>query len=270
MKYLHKKKFLIMTMAEKIRGFLRTVSGIPPLTLKGCVDKDSIINYTIRGNILQSSTPDHNSPAEMKVVGDFDESTGKYKVPITIDGEHTVNIYLDNPLRSIGKWRDYIDFEKKQLVRYIYSEKITKVREMSSMTGTYKVFLSNISKNPDSSTHGTYIGPAISNFFSTAVKDGYDYYQSLTSMGGVIGSYRTGAGASTVAYTFSDSRIKSVSAATAAIGNGFEVCYVLANPTAEHIDLPEVVAKTGTVICSVDTKTPPSNMKVSYYSYYKE
>lgn len=47
-----------------------------------------------------------------------------YKIPITIsDGTDTktTNIYLDEPLRKIGDYADYIDFENKKVVRKISS-----------------------------------------------------------------------------------------------------------------------------------------------------
>ena len=49
MTYLQKKKLAFMSIVNSVKGFVRKVSGIPPLTLPNCVDAESMINYTIEG-----------------------------------------------------------------------------------------------------------------------------------------------------------------------------------------------------------------------------
>lgn len=71
-----------MSIVNSVKGFVRTVLGIPPLTLPDCVDTDSIINYTIDGNSVQDGTPTPEAPVEVESVGAYDESTGKYKIPV--------------------------------------------------------------------------------------------------------------------------------------------------------------------------------------------
>jgi len=48
------------------------------------------------------------------------EPYGKYKIPITVkdefENQKTTSIFLDEPLRKIGDYADYIDFENKKLV----------------------------------------------------------------------------------------------------------------------------------------------------------
>ena len=70
MKYLEKKKLAFMSIVNQIKGFVRTVLGIPPLTLPDCVDEDSIINYTIDGNSVQDGTPTPENPVEVECVGE--------------------------------------------------------------------------------------------------------------------------------------------------------------------------------------------------------
>lgn len=55
MNYLQRKKLAFMSIANKIKGFIREVSDTPPLTLEDCVDSDSLIDYKIYGNSFQSS-----------------------------------------------------------------------------------------------------------------------------------------------------------------------------------------------------------------------
>ena len=84
MNYLQKKKLaLFMNLARKIKGFAIWLIGIPPLTLHDCVDNKSISDYSIKGN----------------GVGDYDEETGKYKIPVKCSG-----INLFNPEEVIAKF----------------------------------------------------------------------------------------------------------------------------------------------------------------------
>ena len=43
----------------------------------------------------------------------------KYKIPITINDSVTINIYLDEPLRKIGDYADYVDFKRKKVIRNV-------------------------------------------------------------------------------------------------------------------------------------------------------
>ena len=72
MRYLEMKKRAFMSIVNSLKGFVRTVIGTPPITLYDCVDENSIINYTISG----------------ENVGDYDEESGKYKIPVKISGKN--------------------------------------------------------------------------------------------------------------------------------------------------------------------------------------
>ncbi|MBO5725586.1 MAG: hypothetical protein J6S00_00815, partial [Clostridia bacterium] len=94
-------------------GKWETTQGIPPLTLEKSLGKD-LRDYKIYGNSFQDGTPTPDTPIEVESVGEYDETTGKYKIPIisSASGETIeTNIYLDEPLRKIGDYADYIDFE---------------------------------------------------------------------------------------------------------------------------------------------------------------
>ena len=77
-----------MSIVNSVKGFVRSVLGIPPLTLPDCVDEDSLINYTISGNSVQNGTPTPENPVEVESVGDYDEETGKYKIPVICSGKN--------------------------------------------------------------------------------------------------------------------------------------------------------------------------------------
>lgn len=56
MNYLQKKKLAFMSIVNRVKGFIRTVTGVFPLRLTNCVDEENIIDYTIYGNSVQGDT----------------------------------------------------------------------------------------------------------------------------------------------------------------------------------------------------------------------
>jgi hypothetical protein len=74
MTYLQRKKLAFMSIVNSVKGFVRKVSGIPPLTLPNCVDEESMIDYTIEGNSIQDGTPSPDNPIEIESVGDLTEN----------------------------------------------------------------------------------------------------------------------------------------------------------------------------------------------------
>lgn len=51
----------------------------------------------VGGRTVQDGVPTPDAPVDVKGVGDYDEETGKYKIPVSCNGEIT-NIYLDSPV----------------------------------------------------------------------------------------------------------------------------------------------------------------------------
>lgn len=74
MNYLQKKKLAFMSIANRIKGFVQTVTGALPLTLTNCVDNKSIINYKLYGQCVQDGIPTPNNPIEVQSVGDFSKN----------------------------------------------------------------------------------------------------------------------------------------------------------------------------------------------------
>ena len=83
MNYLQRKKRAFMSIVNSIKGFIRTITETPPITLYYCVDDNSVINYQIYGNSMQDGEPSPDNPIEIKFVGDYDSETGKYRIPVT-------------------------------------------------------------------------------------------------------------------------------------------------------------------------------------------
>ena len=103
---------------------LSNAEGVP-CVLKGSKGK-KIRNYELYGNSVQDGTPSIENPVEIQSVGDLVTDTeSEHDVPITVTGTRieTTHIYLDEPLRKIGDYADYIDFKNQKVVRKV-KEKI--------------------------------------------------------------------------------------------------------------------------------------------------
>ena len=66
-------------------------SGVPPLTLLKSGGKD-LVNYKLYGESVQETQPTPDTPVEVESVGDYDETTGKYKIPVKVIGKNMLNI----------------------------------------------------------------------------------------------------------------------------------------------------------------------------------
>lgn len=98
-----------------------------PMTLTKTLPYNAI-DYNIYGNTVRTGTPSKENPAQITHVGNLvtdinDAHYGEYAIPVTISDSNnqisTVNIYLDEPLRSLLTESDYIDFENQKVVRII-------------------------------------------------------------------------------------------------------------------------------------------------------
>lgn len=278
MNYLQKKKLAFMSIVNRIKGFIRTITGVLSLTLEGCVDEESIIDYTLYGQSVQNGTPTPDTPVDVESVGEYDEETGKYKIPITVsDGTRniTTNIYLDEPLRKVGDYADYIKSidlvnGTGTVARQICYERITTVQSKSGTKGTYPIYLTDINKKPLQYNSPTLIGYSPRGYaISDKFKQNNSYYFDLKEYLYFIQSYITQGGVNRVAYTL-PSDVLTVAQAQEVIGDGFDVFYVLEEAEEETIALPPIPTFKGTSIISADTTIQPSNAEITYYSNVKE
>lgn len=165
--------------------------------------------------------------------------------------EAITNIYLDEPLRKVGDYADYIDFANNKVIRYIKNIDLSKyamgLYNYNSLNGIYiinaldetksrAVGLSNrenkIGKYYDSTGHYMWIGVANTNVYWVGILDHL--------------------GISTVAefrqYLNS---------------NPANIDYVLDTPTEETIDLPDIKILEGSSTLSINTSVSPSNVKLT-------
>ena len=168
------------------------------------------------------------------------------------------NLYLNEPLRKINYHEDKIFYADKKVVRRIYNEDIKDVFAKSGLSGSYAIFLSEV-------THKPYMdatrGYAMSNKFITHT----EMYSAMVGKGGYIQSYITESGkVNTVAYTFDDVNIKQIADAQAKLGSGINVSYAMATPIEEEIEMPDIVLEKGINIFRLHTKTMPNDVQIVY------
>ena len=99
-----------------IEKILTLISGKAPLTLDASIGED-VIDYQIYGESVQEATPSLTIPVEVECVGDYDEASGKYKIPIVARGKNLFDIkkyeaskdsynahYIDISNLEVGKY----------------------------------------------------------------------------------------------------------------------------------------------------------------------
>lgn len=182
------------------------------------------------------------------------EPYGKYKIPVTVSGkngeETTTNIYLDEPLRKIGDYADYVDFEKQQLIKNVAVVNFTGEEEWRVQGNAYFTYIAHTpSETP----------PTLCSAFSLS-----------TSGSAAVGEYRL-AGIDSwngnVLFNYDDGadgvdNFKSYLAQQYANGTPVKFYYLRVTPITELIELPQIPTFAGTNVIDVDTAVKPSQMYV--------
>ena len=88
------KRLAFMSIANTIKGFLRKISGVSNVVLNDCVDDASLIDYKIYGNSVQNPEPTPETPVDVESVGEYDEETGKYKIPVKCCSKNLLGDYI--------------------------------------------------------------------------------------------------------------------------------------------------------------------------------
>lgn len=404
MNYFQKKKLAFMSIVNRVKGFIRTITGALPLTLENCVDEESIIDYTLYGQSVQNGTPMPDTPIEVESVGEkttnlinwdllleksnitkvedgyysklyefqflsdseivkrlktvlkpdvtytlsrvcvpasningtavgrivissgntalvtcpcwgglksitftltqeqIDSITsvfiyfyGKgvtlsnlqltesdavlsyepygYKIPIKVSGNGktvTTNIYLDEPLRKVGDYADYIDFENGKVVRNV--EKYTFTGKETDQGGAtndpdsfgYVVKLSSLSLSNKKAglcnclRQGVVASSGTNRFaYHNIANHPFVYVFFKKTDFPELGTY-------------SPSTAKQVVKEMYDSGVPMVLYYNRNTPTETSITLPNLPTFKGTNIISADTTVQPSNAEIEYYSNVKE
>ena len=150
------------------------------------------------------------------------------------------NIYLDEPLRKVGSYADYIDFENKQLVRQM---------------GETAVEISSVLTLSNGNVGGVFN-------LSTKLRDGnndgkcerarYDYSYEPDTFYENPGNF--------ILVGDSTDSLDSMKAKY----NGSKILYRYAEPIKEIIDLPDIPTFKGTTVIDCNAEVIPSNAEVEY------
>ena len=269
MTYLQRKKLAFMSIVNSVKGFVRKVSGIPPLTLPNCVDAESLIDYTIEGasggvgdvtdNLFDNARnwsavggnaiPSYGDTFVQKLdgggyhIGSY--SSVSFKFDNLVAGEAYTLSYLLTA-DDAGTLVNMIYVGSSTSYEYLYSKgakgRVTRkftVGDTGSIT--FKFGISNIDKG-----YGHYYGGTITELMlvqgSTAkVYEPYGYKIPIACSDG------------TTTNIYLDAPLE----------DGEVINY-------KEDNLPMLPTVQGTTIYTVETAVQPSNMIVTYYATAKE
>lgn len=184
-------------------------------------------------------------------------------------GSVTKNIYLSEPLRRIGAnvgyyYKDYIDFKKQQVVRYVHETKLIDIMTTANGTQYTNGICSMrclIEKNPPC----WWVEP-LSNWFKCEINSGtkknvISFWEDLEYMDCYISASDIGLDpvtSTTTNRTIGDSMRYYVADRDAYI------IYATPTSTIESIEVPVIPTFKGTTIFEINVMTKPSNVEVIY------
>ena len=278
MEYLLKKKKAIMSVANQNFGFLKTVSGEPPVLIENTLSAN-LSNYQIHGNLRQDGTPSPSAPVAIESVGEYNASTGKYEIAFGSRRERVV-VHLNQPLKKLGDYSDYIDFKKNRVVRRIDCVNILSGNVyLASIGKTNPCFYSSWASGVQSRlvgtpillTHDTQImsaGALSGNGLhvwahNLQVNAPYIYwglsYSFLSNYLGIeLGKTSTEAELKAAFKAFCE--------AEAEKGTPIMLYWVARYESYETLSLPRISVNAGTDTFSVNTFVKPSKVTVEYFS----
>ena len=176
-----------------------------------------------------------------------------YKIPVTVSeengGETTTVIYLDDPLRKIGDYVDYINFENQHHIKNVCVVNFTGEEEWGVQGNNYFTYI----PHPLSRTSPTLCSAfSLSTSGSTAVGEyrlgGIDSWD-----GNVLFNYDNGAGVD---------NFKSYLAEQYTNGTPVKFYYPSVPAITELIELPKIPTFAGTNVIDMDTTVKPSKIEV--------
>ena len=204
------------------------------VSYKDIVDKKITYVASANASYLDIRTEADNSP-QKSYFSNLQIEYGKEATSYEEYEEKQVNIYLNEPLRKLGEYSDYIDFEKKKVVREIGVDKIgdlTNVEYHASAMPTYPygffvAYTTKARKTGEKLLSSAYVSKANFNIDKVAFGNakGKNIY-------------------------FVDKDYTDASTFIKALQNE-EVQYILENPIEESITLPDIPTFKGTTVISI-------------------
>lgn len=182
-----------------------------------------------------------------------------YKIPVK-SNEITTNIYLNEPLRKVGDYADYVDFENKKVIRKVGvqifdgTETWTKHTTTSEGYGAFRSdgLLTPLIGSPISATYMTHFSLTYKGATADFVPGEYRFTYSSGNL--IAGSRLYISAEQTTVEDFIEWLAN----------NKPSIYYPIATPPEETIELPNIPTLKGTTILSIDTTIQPSNLEVVY------
>ncbi len=268
MNYLQKKKLAFMSIVNSVKGFIRTITGVFPLTLTNCVDEGSVIDYKVYG--------------ASGGMGDYEEGSGKYKILIRVSGKNLLDISKAENGSITGANGNGKEENNRVRTDYIY---VTAGTYCVSTVGTANdircgtichMYSSNSETSwlgsVNSHTGSIYTGTRNYSLFNVG-RDCYiripflptstSYIADLTS--DKLADYQPQIEKSSTATDYEPYHepITTKIYLDEPLEQGQSISYKKDN-------LPTIPTFKGTTILTADTTTQPSNAEVTYYSTLKE
>lgn len=170
-----------------------------------------------------------------------------YKIPVKVDNVQ-YNIYLDEPLRKVGNYADYIDFETSQVVRQVKKSEINgdSIFGKFSNVTTYSAFYMDFSADMITyAQNGKVDLEVLSNKFEYHNCGGANVNTSWTNqyqLGGSLASTYT-----RICFTLPNTITDTASAKLWLRDNPISIYYPLATPISTNIDLDHIPNDTDAV-----------------------
>lgn len=290
-------KAVINSAAKRI---IRTVTGIPPLTLTDCGGE--LVSMEIDGNSVQNGTPTPDTPVEMVSVGE--RTANGYKIPITVSGEQLfpgADIVSGNNNAGFSVTSaNYVNSVSGQSVNVslpawkgIASPMISKadfkyfaVRSDQNAGGAYTIIIQGYDENGTKTTSDTRVSAAVAGTLYTITASsiwGLNVYKNSAKFRVCILSRGTAISNMNVEFYGNSQEAYHAPVTTdihignTALESGDKI-KIKASPksvlridsgtaqtdiTSLNPDIPELFE--GTVVIDVDTTVTPSGMTVEYY-----
>ena len=229
----------------------------------GMYDLVNNVFYTNEGSgtfLKGNAIPSPEEPVELESVGEYDETTGKYVIPIKANDTIT-NIYLNEPLRKMEDIADYVDYKNQKVYRLIDKKTFdgTENWELHTTTkedvGVFRLdnVLNPLIKVPQTSTMMTHF--SLTNTYSTASFENSVYrFSSNAEVTQITGSRLYVSKENETLESFK----------TWLSQNKPSIYYPIATPIEETIELPNIPTTKGITILDVETEIQPSNIEITY------
>lgn len=179
--------------------------------------------------------------------------------------DSTTNIYLNEPLRKLGNYADYIDYENKKVYRIISKGQIndsSKLSMFSSVTN-FSIFFTEEPNLIDYGDEYKYNPPILSETFkfcACSIGNSNSFWTANYEIGSsVTTTYKR------ICFSLPNTITSTTMAKEWLTENPIDYIYIANAFVEESIDIPEISTADGTNVISVDTEVKPSEFNVGYW-----